>query len=582
MSHESNKAELGILFVHGIGSHGRGVTLSNFAQPILNWLAAWFGSSNRKGDDISESGSLVNEPAALCPAHYTVQVGAESEREHNTWLLCESNWDEIVSTPPAAKVASWGLRVWPWVFWSHVLPILHRNRWRLVTVAITFAILAFLAVLVRRYPLTVFFNIILSPFLAVAFFAAVWPVFRFVVFITLLSISLITHRIPALHKLVGLHWLQGTLAEVIGDSYALVGPKSQEHELVRRVQSDIGWLAKRSRRVAIIAHSQGGAISHEAIRTGQNEIDLLITLGSGLNKLTKLRKLEHLTRTAGARYQLIPWFGLMAPILAIVVVTILDSYTGGYLWQEPWRYIWRSLIAIAFVTMLGTGIWMAIQLRPSGNAYRLDKAHTWVDYFASHDPISNGRLDDREGNAESSKVYNECSVILDHTAYWKNIDGFVGPIAWRLAELSKSYDGSKIADTREVLRVATQRRKFRYSVLLVSKWLTRLAAACMILPGWAISPNLDLFPLRFFGIVNSFNGRITYSLTVIIAALLVNVVGRLFKTKWDEIDINVFLRRKRYGLPWPFWGLVVLGLALAVIIDQYFLYAMAALTDLDD
>lgn len=215
---ESTEAQLGILFVHGIGIHAREQTLRSFGQPILDWLTSWFGDSSPMDDAIPGSDRSVSEPDASGPAHWTVQLGVDKDRQSQTWLLCESNWDQITSAPPSAKVARWVLRVWPWIFWSHLLPILKRNQRKIVWTASGFTLVVFLIVMASGYPLTMFFNIILGPFLAVVFVAALWPVFRFLLFITLLSVSLITHRFPKLHKLLGLQWLQGTLADVIGDS----------------------------------------------------------------------------------------------------------------------------------------------------------------------------------------------------------------------------------------------------------------------------------------------------------------------------------------------------------------------------
>ncbi len=40
-------ARLGVLFVHGIGDHKEGETLSSFGEPLVDWMGEWlFGKGH--------------------------------------------------------------------------------------------------------------------------------------------------------------------------------------------------------------------------------------------------------------------------------------------------------------------------------------------------------------------------------------------------------------------------------------------------------------------------------------------------------------------------------------------------------
>lgn len=81
----------------------------------------------------------------------------------------------------------------------------------------------------------------------------------------------------------------------------------------------------------------------------------------------------------------------------------------------------------------------------------------WDDYYASHDPVSAGSMfeacgkqragngvDDQASDLEYPKeklIQNERSIILDHTAYFKNLEQFVAPVALEL--FAKAGDVSK-------------------------------------------------------------------------------------------------------------------------------------------
>jgi hypothetical protein len=88
--------------------------------------------------------------------------------------------------------------------------------------------------------------------------------------------------------------LQSILAGFLGDSYVFLISPVRRAAIVSRVRHALSWLASQCRTVAIVAHSQGGAVAHMALRgglplsSGLAEVRL-ITFGSGLGKLESLQ-----------------------------------------------------------------------------------------------------------------------------------------------------------------------------------------------------------------------------------------------------------------------------------------------------
>ena len=87
--------------------------------------------------------------------------------------------------------------------------------------------------------------------------------------------------------------LQRKVAATIGDSYVFMHQPIIAATICTSVRERLEWLAARCRKVAVVAHSQGGAIAHRVLRGPVTApCDLLITFGSGLAKLSELQRGE--------------------------------------------------------------------------------------------------------------------------------------------------------------------------------------------------------------------------------------------------------------------------------------------------
>jgi tetratricopeptide (TPR) repeat protein len=104
----------------------------------------------------------------------------------------------------------------------------------------------------------------------------------------------------------------------------------------------------------------------------------------------------------------------------------------------------------------------------------------WYDFYASDDPVPNGRLLDDfiPNDLYSSEFSNARSFLLDHTSYWQNQDEFVP----RVARLLLKEAGIKARD--EVHAHTVQRRRWRVRWLVVARWTLALLTLLLALDWW--------------------------------------------------------------------------------------------------
>src|SRR5262249_22075041 len=68
-----------------------------------------------------------------------------------------------------------------------------------------------------------------------------------------------------------------------------------------------------------------------------------------------------------------------------------------------------------------------------------DNLETWIDLYASADPVPNGpTMTPVAGVPASIRIWNRDSFFADHTTYWENYDGFVLRVARACADTAKT------------------------------------------------------------------------------------------------------------------------------------------------
>jgi hypothetical protein len=256
-------ADVGVLLVHGIGDHTEGVTLRTFAQPMLDWAERWLCARGKSGaaDDAKVTVKEARLGGSSAPAYALVQVkSANEEAPGETWLFCEGWWGAVVQPPVSQQLLRWMWTRAPLLIYWHFY--LRQN--------------AKPSADDRNRPSDTWFAV-------VAFFLAGFCQVVIGVAMLLVLIPFGPWRRKVLDVV-------NALTLTLGDSYVLE-EEIQRVALAGKVRDALNWLASRTNRTVVIAHSQGGAIAHEALQQGApNNLAMFVTVGSGLEKLHFLRE----------------------------------------------------------------------------------------------------------------------------------------------------------------------------------------------------------------------------------------------------------------------------------------------------
>ena len=309
------RADVGVLLVHGIGDHKEGETLVSFGEPLFDWLREWLlgkGDVRSRGHvRVTEARLLATRTEPVSPAYAEVELSLTDEARDaeppERWLVTEAWWGDSVQPPRTLRLLGWLLTRGPLlIYWHfHVGPLRKteepQSRMWLALVALLLAGLMQTVVLVA---------IVLSliPF---------GPWRRFV--------------LNAVR----------TLTLTLGDSFVLLEQDFQCAALVRRVERSLDWLAQRAIKLIVVAHSQGGAIAHEALRRMRtNQVVSYISIGSGLEKLQFLRHVRDKRGGLGAA-------ALLAPMMVLFVTVALGGVFGGL--EGRWLVGLGFLFALALI-----------------------------------------------------------------------------------------------------------------------------------------------------------------------------------------------------------------------------------------
>ena len=349
------------------------------------------------------------------------QLGGRTE-----WLLAESWWAETFHPPKTTTVILWLFVVLPYLLLEHTYVPLSRSfriwrssrthGWKYVLAA------------VRTVGFALFFVAAL-PIAAVA-----------EVFVSLLLVPLLI-PVPSVRNFAKTAVVK--LANTLGDCFVLTSSTVQFDAMVRQVAHDLAWLESQAEVVALVAHSQGAAVAHEAIRQygrAQN-LSFFATVGQGLAKLHRVRALRRTHKTAGFG---LAWLGLVGVyvVMALTTRVVVSVVRGEVSWVVTALWV-AGIVAIAVPYALFRRFMRdsareeQALLFPPGN-----RPAEWVNYYASLDPVSNGPLFSEPrpevGASEvlnpvkEIEVWNHASLVTDHTSYTKNPDDFLALLAMKL------------------------------------------------------------------------------------------------------------------------------------------------------
>ena len=460
--------QLGILFVHGIGTQPAGDTITRWGDTLIKANAQATNGSvvatvERAGKDL-EGGDGERIEARLRLEH-----AAKSEH----WLLAEGWWAESFLEPTYVEFFSWGVRALPWALTTHIAQRYwlaksgRTPKWYAVTLAL----------------LKLFLGLLFAPV---------------VLLLLLLALAAGLLPIPALRGM--LLSAQRLFTATVGDSLVFIESPIRAGLIKTRILEGLDALQRRCERTVVVAHSQGAAVAVEALGgiAGLNEPpakqpDTLITFGAGTNPLSVLRRSETLPKRLG-----------VDPVRRAMVASVFISIISGWLTIQvlsgnlsPAKLLLASLlwlalgiVSVAFgvggvrlstrlesraprlasrarrvavpgsvvVGILGMlalyeayqrlgipfapGLAIVIALAILGQSIFtiLSKSWErilttvrcppglgrWIDIYASLDPVPSGpTLTTDHKRIEENEIWNEGSLFKDHVRYWNNLDEFV-------------------------------------------------------------------------------------------------------------------------------------------------------------
>jgi hypothetical protein len=584
---ENATQRLGVLFVHGIGEQRQGETLVQFADPVSSWIVRWLsrgalvdagiGQSDDEGP-VAISGTVL-EPADDGPARTVMVVGAPPEEQlggRTEWLLAESWWAQTFRPPKTTTVILWLFVVLPYLLLEHTYVPLSRSfrTWRSSTTHGWKYVVAAL----RTIGFALFFVASL-PIAAVA-----------EVFVSLLLVPLLI-PVPALRDFAKNAVVK--LANTLGDCFVLTSSTAQFDAMVRQVAHDLAWLQSQTGTVAIVAHSQGTAVAHEALRAyaGAKRLSLFATVGQGLAKLHRVRALRRGHKTAGFG---LAWLGLVGiyVVMALSARVVVSVVRGEVSWIITALWL-AGIVAIA--------VPYALFRRFMRDSAREEQAllfapgtgpEEWVNYYASLDPVSNGPLfGERRPEVEEIELWNHASMVSDHTSYTKNPDDFM---ALLVMKLFSKVGGEPSAETVAVLKRARWCRWWRVWWLSTSRLVVLASGA---IAAYGVRHRLDSIGERIIGHTPDLLATIVHTVakpvramyligdvssatlvgivTVAVVFAAAYIVIALLWRSWDGKEVSRFFARDagyleahRYG-GWQFVVFVaalVAVLAVAIVI----------------
>jgi hypothetical protein len=366
----------------------------------------------------------------------------------------------------------------------------------------------------------------------------------------ILALFLVVGLVPIPSVRSALQHIQLRMAATVGDSFVLLARPIEAASIVSAVKRDLRWMALKCSEVVVVAHSQGGAVAHLALRgTVPGELKLLFTFGSGLRKLEEARELMR-NRSFGLSgvATSIALFMLLL-CTALVFVAIVD--------REPQS-------AASIVVMLAYGViaaaFLVAGIRDHLRGIPLPELERWIDWldakklrwrdcYASGDPVPNGIVT-AAAKDRTVEVCNRSSMLSDHTSYWHNLDEFVSTLYEEIGQ-ARSKDPLPLLRIEKPLvpRIA-RRRRWRVAVGRCIDWIAAVGvlavlahrwSACEAFLAWAWSRTGAPIFESVLGISsNDSPGYSIDSVTVGLLALMVTafLVVRGLWNAWDQNDMR--------------------------------------------
>jgi hypothetical protein len=561
-------AEVGILFVHGIGNQVRGETLVSFGDPIFEVLKERIDTTPPSNSDVIEGeltkserygakrtdkvqlfdaslSPVVSSPSAQTEPAYTKFTIASDDPAVGPaeWVMAECHWATAFPPPQSRSVTLWIMQVLPWLCISFFTRRI-KNEWgELTSGAVTTWFRPFVRLVV------------------ISFLSLALPIISPLVLLleVFLIFVLVADFLPFKTIQDAITRLNAAISAIIGDSFIFTSSALRQQSVIVKLLRDLTWLQSTfdCKRVTVIAHSQGAAVAYLALkRFRPKEVKLLITFGAGVVKLFQLGD-----RDQREAIKWTAWFAAFAALFELIAIA--DGFKVDVLgWGRP-GFVALSVIAVIFLIAVALifGEEDITEIRNQASVFEIDGMR-WVDLFAEFDPVPNGpiflpvskdnsTISPAKLNMESIEVCNQSSIISDHTSYTTNKDEFVPLIVDAIADLGGS-NGQLRRRTPVEREAARGFRRFRVRVELIDQILIFAAVIAFLLDKALVTSAGTLIAefanLACEKVMESSTGCWKYSVfnTGVASALVGYLVLRLFVEGLSSADKE--LRSSSMGL----------------------------------
>jgi hypothetical protein len=444
-------ADIGVLLVHGIGDHQEGETLTSFGEPLVDWMREWLTGKRRtakQGSAQEQSAIQIGEAQlralrteaespAYAAATLTAPATAGGAATQESWLLCEAWWGSSVQPPNSLRLLLW--------MWS-------------------------------RAPLLIYWHFYIGLKRSDGDEPHPGNVFRLILAFVLASITQLIVSVALGLWLIPIGpWRRAVITAVramtltLGDSYVLLEFDIQRGALIERVKRTLQWLAGRVDQVVVVAHSQGGAIAHEALRyAGVDNVKLFASVGSGFEKLQFLREVRESQRGLAPAALLLPLIGISAALF----------YWGDQRIVTALAFI-AGFAALVTMIVLGASMRSCREILFGRRGDSELRVAAWADFYASHDAVPMGERSLFTG-ADFVKrfgIFNERSLVGDHVDYFSNRCSFVFRLWHAMACLSKL----QIFAPGDSDRLRRHERAYEYRAKVLSICRLATVAACVFI-----------------------------------------------------------------------------------------------------
>ena len=176
-----------------------------------------------------------------------------------------------------------------------------------------------------------------------------------------------------------------------------------------------------------------------------------------------------------------PW--LRKAAIGVVMAAFLGLTIGGVVAATQsdtpvMPFFFALMLALVLIVTLRTTLSKRLQDEIKKTITQPTNVDEWRDFWATADPVPHGATRTSvSGCPIDSRIWNEGSVLRDHTAYWRNRDGFVLPVVRILARAAESPWCEALPPEHDNIN---HRSRWRVGWLRATRWPVAVAISLAV------------------------------------------------------------------------------------------------------